>query len=85
MASRGANPTLAVARCDPVDQLLIAELAGIALAMIDVAAVDLPMPKNAFRSWQVHRCQPCEVLFAPRVAARVIVDSLADAGFSLPP
>src|SRR2546421_1419857 len=41
------DATLVVARFDPIDQLAVAELVGVAQAVINVAAVDLPVPENA--------------------------------------
>ncbi len=75
-----ADAALAVARVDPVDQFLIAELGDVALAVVDVAAIDLAMPQDAVLREQAAGCQPLEILLAPRIAARVIIDSWANAG-----
>ena len=39
-----ADPTLTVAGIDPVNQFLITELVAIALAMVNVSAIDFAMP-----------------------------------------
>ncbi len=52
-----ANAALLVAGVDPVNQFLIAELVTITLTVVNVATIDLAMPKEARLCRQSVRCQ----------------------------
>ncbi len=52
-----ADAALPVAGVDPVNQFLIAELVAITLAVVNVATIDLAMPKEARLCRQSVRCQ----------------------------
>jgi len=75
-----ADSTLMVAGANPVDELLIGELVGIALAVIDIAAKDFTVPEEALLGGQASRDEACQILFGPSVAAGKVVDAFADAG-----
>src|SRR6266536_447808 len=74
------DATLAVAGVDPVDQFLIGELVGVTLAVVNVSTINLAMPQDAVLGWQAGWGEPLEVLLAPGVAAREVIESLTDTG-----